>query len=83
MASQLGALCAKGEATQITSALHGAYNRVLTQNMTTAEQRITKAVAGGRASVAAIQRGDEAMANQVEFDVRNVVGIRATDGFER
>ena len=43
---QLGALCAKGEATQITSALQGAYNRVLTQNMTTAEQRITKAVAG-------------------------------------
>ncbi|WP_315567368.1 DUF6507 family protein [Arachnia propionica] len=80
---QLGALCAKGEAAQITSALHGAYNRVLTQNMTTAEQRITKAVAGGRAAVAAIQRGDEAMANQVEFDVRDVVGIRATDGFER
>ena len=25
---QLGALCAKGEATQITSALQGAYNRV-------------------------------------------------------
>ena len=80
---QLGALCAKGEAAQITSALQGAYNRVLTQNMTTAEQRITKAVAGGRGAVAAIQEGDKIMANRSQASAKNVGEVRITDGFER
>ena len=80
---QLGALCAKGEAAQITSALQGAYNRVLTQSMTAAEQRITKAVAGGRGAVAAIQEGDEIMANQSQTSAKNAGEVRITDGFER
>ncbi len=80
---QLGALCAKGEAAQITSALQGAYNRVLTQNMTTAEQRITQAVAGGRGAVAAIQEGDEITANRSQASAKNVGEVRITDGFER
>ena len=74
---QLGALCAKGEAAQITSALQGAYNRVLTQNMT------TQAVAGGRGAVAAIQEGDEIMANRSQASAKNVGEVRITDGFER
>ena len=80
---QLGALCAKGEAAQITSALQGAYNRVLTQSMTAAEQRITKAVAGGRGTVAAIQEGDEIMANRSQASAKNAGEVRITDGFER
>lgn len=54
-----------------------------TQNMTTAEQRVTKAVAGESGAVAAIQEGDEIMANRSQASAKNVGEVRITDGFER
>jgi hypothetical protein len=51
--------------------------------MTTAEQRVTKAVAGGSGAVAAIQEGDEIMANRSQASAKNVGEVRITDGFER
>ena len=51
--------------------------------MTTAEQRVTKAVAGESGAGAAIQEGDEIMANRSQASAKNVGEVRITDGFER
>lgn len=79
---ELGSLRARGEAAQIASALRGVYNRVLTRNMTAAEQKASKAVAGGRGAVAAIQQGDQEMARRTELDARNAGEIKIMDGMD-
>ncbi|MDO5084655.1 MAG: hypothetical protein Q4D89_14815 [Arachnia propionica] len=75
----LGALCT-GESSILASKLNGLYNRVLTESMTSAEQQITNAAAGGRASVAAIQAGHHEMADQTAKDAHAVDEVRITDG---
>ncbi|MDO5067090.1 MAG: hypothetical protein Q4D96_07420 [Propionibacteriaceae bacterium] len=75
----LGALCT-GESSILAAKLNGIYNRVLTESMTAAEQQITNAAAGGRASVAAIQAGDHEMADQTAKDAHATDEVRITDG---
>lgn len=54
--------------------------RPAARGMTSAEQQVTNAAAGGRASVAAIQDGHYEMADQTARDAHAADEIRITDG---
>lgn len=75
----LGSLCT-GKSSKLAAKLNAVYNRVLTAGMTGAEQQITNAVAGGRSAVAAIQAGDQEMADQTERAANAVDEVRIKDG---
>jgi hypothetical protein len=75
----LGSLCT-GKSSKLVASLAAVYNRVLTAGMTGAEQQIANAVSGGRSAVAAIQAGDQEMADQTERAASTVDEVHITDG---
>ena len=75
----LGALCT-GESSILATKLNGLYNRILTEGMTSAEQQVSNAAAGGRASVTAIRDGHYEMADRTARDAHDADEVRITDG---
>lgn len=75
----LGALCT-GESSILAAKLNGLYNRVLTEGMTSAEQQIANAAAGGRSSVTAIQAGHYEMADRTAREAHEADEIHISDG---
>lgn len=75
----LGALCT-GESSILAAKLNGLYNRILTEGMTSAEQQVNNASAGGRESVAAIQAGHHEMADRTAHEANTVDEVHIKDG---